>query len=340
MYSDSDLDAAVKAGVLSPSAVAGFRAFVAREQGTAAVDEEQFRLLTGFNDIFVSIAAILLLKAISWLGDSIGGPAVDGGLLALASWGLAEYFTRQRRMALPSIVLLLAFAIGMFTLGGGLFARFGDLVGASYAPLSLAAGGALAAVGAYAHWLRFKVPITVAAGAAGALGAVGFLAMASVPALRDQWAPLLFVGGLAVFGLAMWWDAKDRTRTTRRSDVAFWLHLSAAPMIVHPTFTMLGLLGEGDSDLARAGAAVAIYLVLALVALAVDRRALLVSALFYVVYAMAALFRAAGTLSASFALTALVIGAALLLLSAFWHKARTLVVGLFPAGLRAHLPVV
>jgi hypothetical protein len=340
MYSDSDLDAAVKAGVLTPSAVAGFRAFVARTQGTAAVDEEQFRLLTGFNDIFVSIATFLLLKALSWLGGSFGGPVVDGALVAVASWGLAEYFTRQRRMALPSIVLLLAFVIGMFTLAGGLFEWFDGLVAGPGSALPFAAGGALAAAGTYAHWLRFKVPITVAAGVAGALGAVLLLVLYLVPALDNQWAPLLLVGGLAVFALAMWWDARDRTRTTRRSDVAFWLHLSAAPMIVHPTFKMLGLLGEGDSDLIRAGAAVAIYLVLALVALAVDRRALLVSALFYVIYAMAALFRAAGTLSASFALTALVIGAALLLLSAFWHKARTLVVALFPAGLRARLPVV
>jgi len=340
MYSDSDLDAAVKAGVLSPSAVAGFRAFVAREQGTAAVDEEQFRLLTGFNDIFVSIAAILLLKALSWLGDSVGGPVAGGAALALASWGLAEYFTRRRRMALPSIVLLLGFLIGLFMLGGGLFLQFGGIAAAGTIPLQLAAGGALAAIGTYGHWLRFKVPITVAAGVAGALGAIGMLVLDLVPALANQWAPLLLAGGLVVFALAMWWDARDRTRTTRRSDVAFWLHLSAAPMIVHPIFKMLGLLGEGDSDLARAVAAVAIYLVLALVALAVDRRALLVSALFYVVYAMAALFKAAGTLSASFALTALVIGAALLLLSAFWHKARALVVGLFPAGLRARLPVV
>lgn len=339
MYSDSDLDAAVKAGVLSPSAAAGFRAFVARTQGTAAVDEEQFRLLTGFNDIFVSIAAVLLLKAISWLGGSFGGPLVEGALLAVVSWGLSEYFTRQRRMALPSIVLLLAFVLGMFTLAGGLLDRFGGDATGPGSALQLAAGAALAAGGTYAHWLRFKVPITVAAGVAGALAAILLLTLYAVPALQGQWAPLLLVGGLVVFALAMWWDARDRTRTTRRSDVAFWLHLSAAPMIVHPTFKMLGLLGEGDSDLARAAAAIAIYLALALVALAVDRRALLVSALFYVVYAMAALFRAAGTLSASFALTALVIGAALLLLSAFWHKARAAVLVLFPARLRARLPV-
>ena len=47
--------------------------------------------------------------------------------------------------------------------------------------------------------------------------------------------------GIGVFLFAMWWDASDRARTTRRSDVAFWLHLLAAPMIAHPIFTLLGL---------------------------------------------------------------------------------------------------
>ena len=338
MYSDSDLDAAVAAGVISPAAAAGFRAFVAHRQGTAAVDEEQFRLLTGFNDIFVSVAAVLLLAAVSWLGNRIG-PAVGGGATVVISWGLAEYFTRRRRMALPSIVLLLGFVGGMFWLGFGLFAFAPVDVEVVNLQLPLAAGAALAAAGTYAHWRRFMVPITVAAGAAAALGTILFLAVGLVPGLRDHWPPLLLVGGLAVFALAMWWDASDRTRTTRRSDVAFWLHLSAAPMIVHPTFKMLGLLGLNETDTARAGAAIAIYLVLALVALAVDRRALLVSALFYVVYAMAALFRAAGTLSASLALTALVIGSALLLLSALWHRARAGVLALFPTALRARLPV-
>ena len=339
MYSDSDLDAAVEAGVLKRADAAAFRAFVARGQGTAAIDEEQFRLLTGFNDIFVSIASILLLAAINWLGGSFGGPAIAGGLVAVVSWGLAEYFTRQRRMALPSIVLLLGFAYGMFLLGEGLFSRATNVTVLT-ASLPLVTGAGLTAAGAYAHWRRFMVPITVAAGTAAALGMVLLLLIGLVPALQDHWAPLLLMGGLVVFAFAMWWDAGDRTRTTRRSDVAFWLHLSAAPMIVHPLFKMLGLLGQGDDDVTRAAVAIAIYLVLAVVALAVDRRALLVSALFYVVYAMAALFKAAGTLSASFALTGLVIGAALLLLSALWHRVRAAVLALFPAALRAHLPVV
>jgi hypothetical protein len=339
MYSDSDLDAAVAAGVLSGQQAAGFRAFVASRQAAGTVDEEQFRLLTGFNDIFVSIATILILVAVSWLANGFG-PAIGGGAEALTSWLLAEYFTRKRRMALPSIVLLLGFVLGMFGLGFGLMGERFGIASLLSLQLPLAAGAALAAAGTYAHWRRFMVPITVAAGSAALLGMLLVLAVGLVPALRDAWPPLLLVGGLAVFALAMWWDASDRTRTTRRADVAFWLHLSAAPMIVHPVFKMLGLLGRNDTDLGRAGIAIGIYLVLALVALAVDRRALLVSALGYVLYAMTALFQAAGSLSASFALTALVIGSALLLLSALWHKARGGVVRLLPEGLQARLPVV
>jgi hypothetical protein len=338
MYTDEDLDAAVAAGALRASDAAAFRAFVARGRSKAAVDEEQFRLLTGFNDIFVSIAIVLMLAAVSWFGNR-GGPALGGAVIAVTSWALAEYFTRRRRMALPSIVLLLGFAGGLFSLGFGVAATGLELT-ARNLMIQLAVGAGLAMLGTYAHWRRFMVPITVAAGTAAALGTALLLLVGLVPALTTHWPPLLLAGGLLVFAFAMGWDMSDRTRTTRRSDVAFWLHLSAAPMIVHPAFTMLGLSGGGTADLSRAGIAVATYFLLALVALAVDRRALLVSALIYVVYAMMALFGAAGTVSASFALTALVIGSALLLLSALWHRARVGVLMLLPLGLRARLPVV
>ena len=51
--------------------------------------------------------------------------------------------------------------------------------------------------------------------------------------------PLVFVAGLGVFAFAMRWDMTDPQRETRRSDVAFWLHLLAAPMIAHPLFNWL-----------------------------------------------------------------------------------------------------
>src|SRR3954451_7541038 len=102
MYSDSDLEAAVAAGAMTPEAAAALRDYVAGRSASPAVDEEHFRLITGFNDIFVSVAAAILLFALAWIGSSFGlridgdGPSpMSGILVAGAAWGLAEFFTRK-----------------------------------------------------------------------------------------------------------------------------------------------------------------------------------------------------------------------------------------------------
>lgn len=350
MYSESDIDAAVESGALSPEAATALRAYVAATRAMPAVDEESFRLLTGFNDIFVSIAAVLMLVAMGWIGNLIRLFAPDHGpspfigfAVAATAWGLGEYFTRQRRMALPSIILLLAFA-------GGLFMGFGVLLGTALMPddmrdlherafaLVMAASAALTAGGVWLHWRRFMVPITVAAGAATLAGLLLALVVAAVPDLADHLHGLLLIAGLGVFALAMWWDMGDRTRTTRRSDVAFWLHLLAAPMIVHPIFAMMGML-HGTAAPAQAAVVILIYIVLGLVALAIDRRALMVSALVYVLFALSSLIEQSGAVDRSFGLTALIIGSALLLLSAFWTAARRHVVALLPQDVALRLPV-
>ena len=353
MYSESDIDDAVTAGAITRDAATALRDHIARSQSAPAVDEEHFRLLTGFNDIFVSIAAAAVLVGMAWLGESVTLP-LAGVLVAATSWGLAEYFTRQRRMALPSILLLCGFAGGMFTLGaalGGtaLDALTGDPMAAELPwvhPLRnvgwVVAGAVTMGLATLAHWRRFHVPITVAAGAGAAVAAAIALVIAVAPGARAWWPPLLLAGGLSLFALALRWDMSDRARITRRADVAFWLHLSASPLIVHPTFALLGLLGTGSLGTGpgpwRAVAAVGLYGVLTLVGLVVDRRALLVSALFYVLYAISALLRSAGDLSVSLALTALVVGSALLLLSAFWHSARRVVLRWTPEGVRRRMP--
>jgi hypothetical protein len=331
MYSEAELDAAVAAGAISAQSAAALRAFVAQHRAAPAADEEQFRLLTGFNDIFVSIATLLMLVALSWLAAK-AGPLPAAALVAATAWGLAEFFTRRRRMALPSIVLLIAFVTACFTAAAVLtrVTLGGETIAMS--------GGALGAViGAWFHWRRFGVPITVAAGACAAAAALLTALVALVPGLGESWLVLMFLAGIALFAFAMRWDMSDRARITRRSDVAFWLHLAAAPMIVHPVFALLGLLGSG-ADPRRAAVAFALYLVLAAVALVVDRRALLVSALSYVLYAISALIQATGAIDATFALTALMVGSGLLLLSAFWHRARQALLRQMPETLRARMP--
>jgi hypothetical protein len=363
MYSETDLASAVESGALSPEAAEALRNHVATRSSTPAVDEEHFRLLTGFNDIFVAIAALLVLAAAGWIGNYIGdfvigkdlehheiGAAVSSGgfTVAVTAWLLAEYFTRRRRMAFPSIILLLAFVGGVVAGVSGLFvANFFWLAETFNIPhTELGArqlGGGIAAVvgvvtaaAAWAHWKRFMVPITVAAGTTAVVGIAIGLIIAIAPDSKDWVNQMLLVAGVLVFAFAMRWDISDRERRTRRSDVAFWLHLAAAPMIAHPIFHMLGVF-DGEIQAPMALLVIALYVGFALIALAIDRRALLVSSLVYVLWAMSALFNSTGNVELSASLTALVIGSALLTLSAFWQPMRRGVVGML-GGLGDSLP--
>jgi MFS family permease len=345
MYSESDLQAAVDAKVLTPEAAAAFRSYIASARSAPAADEESFRLITGFNDIFVSIAAVILLVAVAWIGQSIH-TALGGAFVALSAWFLAEYFTRKRRMALPSIVLVLAFSGGVFaTMVGFLFehgeAIFGNHLGDTMGAILFGSMALVTAAATWAHWKRFMVPITVAAGTAALAGtAVALvLSITGMPERPDALVmSLVLTAGIGVFALAMWWDRSDRVRQTRRSDVAFWLHLLAAPMIAHPIFHLLGVTEGNNIGSGAAVMVVAIYVLFGLIALAIDRRALLVSALAYVLFALTQLFREFGAVELNVALTAFVIGSALLLLSAFWQNARAVVVGMLPDNLANQLP--
>ena len=335
MYSEGDIDGAVVAGAITPQAAAALRAHIAGRHAAPAVDEEHFRLITGFNDIFIAIA--LLLVALAQIGTRLTA-GLGGALVAAASWSLAEYFTARRRMALPSILLMLAFVGGV---GGTLIEllvhldphwpdRVMALVGSGIAAITAAA--------AWLHWRRFAVPITVAAGAVALVGVVVALIVAAIPAAKDALSPMLLVAGLGVFAVAMRWDLSDPERRTRRADVAFWLHLAAATLIAHPVFQMLGVFG-GDVTIGTAMVVLLLYLGFGFVARAVDRRALLVSSLAYVLYALYAVFQRAGAVELSAALTALVIGSALLTLSAFWQPMRRWVVGTL-GGIGTRLPPV
>jgi len=358
MYSQQELDDAVAAGVLSATDAGALRAYIERQRTTAIPDEEQFRLITGFNDIFVSIAAAILLFAVGfigqWLGRSTGlivgvdGPSPLAPLpVAATAWALALFFTAKRRMALPSILLLLAFVFGVFgTVAFAIAFGFGadrldnnNLLGG----IIVAVSATVAAVATWFHWRRFHVPITIATGAASVAAIVIGLVMdvlgPNTEGVRNITLGIVLFLGIGVFLFAMWWDSSDRARLTRRSDVAFWLHLLAAPMIVHPVFTLLGLT-SGHINVGEGLAVVALYIALGVTALAIDRRALLVSALAYVLYALNELFRQFGAVELNVALTALVIGSALLMLSAFWHQARSAIVRPLPENLRERLPIV
>lgn len=326
----SDLDSAVAAGVLPQQTAFALADFVREGAASSVSEDEQIRLVTGFGDIFVTLGIVLFLGALSYI-------LADWTALVVApvAWGLAELFTRQRRMALPSIVLLVAFVATLFfgtidALGQGV-----SLTGSS--PWVPASAAVVALAGAALHWWRFRVPITIAAGFASFAALVAALLFGQFPELAPAFVFLPL--GFAAFLLAMRFDMQDPLRQSRKADMAFWLHVLAAPMIVHSVMPWLA--DTNSMTTIGAVAILSMFLVLAIVALVVDRRALLVSSLAYVGYSLGALLPQSGfTLleGGNFAVTLCVLGAVVLLLSLVWRPLRAKLLVLLPTKLTDRLP--
>ena len=324
-----DVKDAVAAGVLPQQYAQALLVFVAQsKQSSSQPDEESFRFIRSFNDVFVTIAIALVLFALNSLLSGISA-SVSMLAIAAASWAMAEYFTRRRRMAFPSIVLLGAFVVSVFF---GVAEVLNLSAKVPYEGTAAAVGAIAAAAAAGAHWLRFHVPITVAAGMAALV--VFAMAMFSVDSTPSV---VMLGGGLATLVVAMIFDSKDRQRLTRKADIAFWLHMLAAPLIVHGMFTILGIL-TGSLSSTQAGAVLAFYAAFGLLALVIDRRALLVSSLIYVLYAASTLIASSGFRDYSSGITALAIGVFLLLLSAGWPHLRAQVVKVMPQAVRDLVP--
>ncbi|MGH1460717.1 MAG: hypothetical protein ACRBB6_01655 [Neptuniibacter sp.] len=329
MYTDEDLENAVRRGIFSPESVETFRSDYLDHHNTHTADEENFRLVGSFNDIFVVIAVGLLLLSLGWVTYAIN-PSLSAAVVAFASWALAEFFVLKRKMALPAIALLVAFVGSVFAAAVSLFEFPGEN--------ALTLAGLAATMAAWLHWKRFKVPITVAAGASALVVFVISLIVSVFPGFKDYLVYLLFLGGVAVFALAMYWDASDLQRVSGKSDVAFWLHLASAPLIVHPVFTGLGIF-EGNESAAGLVSIILLYLFLTFVSVVIDRRAFMVSALIYVLVALTELLENYGLAGDGFAYVGVLIGFSLLLLSGFWHKARLLLVGYLPEKIKNKVPV-
>jgi hypothetical protein len=328
MYSDDDLNTAVKQGIFSETDVETFRRRIAENNASSIADEEIFKLIGGFNDIFIVIACGLLLFSSFSVLESVN-VSLAYLIFAVLSWGLAEFFVLKRKMALPAIMLLIAFIGGVAGFSHSLLPLTSEL-GAMMA-------ASLSAVAAYVHWQRFSVPITVAVAVAALVGLIVSLLSTIIPEIEKVLSPVLFMCGLSVFAFAMVWDSADTSRVSYRSDVAFWLHLLAAPLIIHPIFTGLDIL-KGDESLMNMILVVALYLLLTFVSMCIDRRVLMVSSLMYVIYALSGLIDRYGVIGSGFAFTCVLMGAMLLLLSAYWHRVRARLVSLLPMSVQNFIP--
>jgi hypothetical protein len=345
MISDPTLQRAVAEGVITSDQADRLRALAGEAADSVPEDPEKLRFVSGFGDIFVALGIGLFLLPAGYLADAAWGRFGGAATVAILAWLLSEFFTRKRRLALPSILLLVSFVLSDFValmtlfgaeVGSGSWLNWGDLNHDGRAATFAALGAAALAC---AHYLRFRVPITIAAGAA-AIGlaiVAGAFTMSSGLSASTYY-DMVLAYGVLVFLVAMRFDMSDRERQTRRTDIAFWLHLLAAPLIVHSLIR--GFLGglNGPPDSSAAAGVLIVFLVLGLIAVAIDRRALLVSGLLYAGIAFGALVGRLGFVDRLVPATVLALGAFVLALSAGWRPLRRLVLGLLPPALARRLP--
>jgi hypothetical protein len=286
------------------------------------IDEEDIRLTTGFADIFT---AVILVVGFLLLGGMTAQSGIGPLIAAGAAWALTTPLVVRRQfaacaIALATIVFLAVFAALAPGIGG-------------YAALPAAAAMA-------GYWFVFRVPIAAALGFVGVvLGVLGInLQFYNLGLFGGGWSGYgpAILAGLLLFAIAMAWDASDPLRRTRRSDVAFWLHLASAPLLVHGLFLSLGVsafnLGQVTS-----WPVFSMFAALALIGVIIDRRPMLVSGFAYLIGATALLLNRDNVFP-NILVASAISGAAILLLAAGWSPLRRFLLGLLPDGLTQYLP--
>jgi len=295
-------------------------------------NEDDMRFLRSFSDVFIAIGIALFALGLSALAALLGGGiSFIGAAIVMAL--IANYFGLTRRAHLPTLISALAFLL--FTQRG---------VGVVLADSGL--GGdiitALITLGAMLlfYW-RIRLPFCVALIAIAALYLVfAIFGRVAPELLKSQFGIILLLSGLAVFAVALLYDMRDKHRTTRFADNAFWLHFLAAPLIIHglalklvklQSETLFGVIPMVSLDRFDAALVMLMVAFITLIGLAINRRALIVSSLGYAAFAMGYLFDGTGMgLGTVIAVTLLLLGGIIIFLGTGWHAARAILLKILP----------
>jgi hypothetical protein len=351
MIRPDDLDAAVHEGIVTDTQAAALRDLAAKrenERTAVPADEEPFRFARGFADVFLAVGIVLLSSGLMFF---VPPASVAANLItAVVMWGLAELLVRHMRLVLPGILLALLFAFFIFralpaadllalfrgvpTIRVGIVPFLGTATLAELALKGVAAAGASAL-----FYARFRFPFALLLVAGSLVIAVETLTALFTGIDGTLHALIRLTTGLVVFAAAMSFDLSDRARVTRRAECAFWLHLLAAPLIVRSLISMAAT-DMSTMNNAVAATVLGIVLVLTFVAVLIDRRALLVSALLYLGFVIAHALGSTTTDRAAVVYSTLVIlGVLVLALGVGWLSLRRLLLSLLPPRMAARLPI-
>lgn len=327
-----DIRAAVAAGILDEVQATRLLALGEARLGqreALAPDDEPFELFRGFAEIFVSLGIILLFAGIltfAAISQGFWTPGIAAGL----AWFFATYFTRKRRMSMPSIVLATVFALGTAGTIGILMGDWLDSDTTARGAGLIFLGLNLAALGAY--FRAFKVPFVAFPIGLAAAGVVFLLVDMVLPfgetpqtlaqafdlTKGDGLPVATLIFGVLALAVGLWCDMRDPHRLGRWSATGFWFHILAAPALVNTLALTAYNTGEGAVTMALLALCLALFAVLALV---IDRRSFLSAGVVYLGILIAWAIQAGDSVG-SFATLMIVLGAFLTFMGAFWTDLR------------------
>jgi hypothetical protein len=333
-----DLQAAVDAGVIDAAQAEKLRAMrgtstpVLGPDGEPAIaDEERFRFLNGFNDVFLTIGVLLVagafLAATSTSFFGLGWAAtlaVGAGVF----WVLSEILVGRLRAVLPGMVLSLLF-VAFAASAVAVQLHWDNFKQSNWDVASelvfwrnpTLVFGLPALIASLAYYIRFRLPFALAL-----IACFGYAVAARSLYEIGIGPSFVAIGyGILVLIVALIYDSQDPRRVTRLSDCAFWLHLVAAPLFVSP---VLMLIKHSTNGVGTSAIVLLTVFLLALFALAIDRRALLVSSLASFTVAVYDILSGgirlpdSGGAPISFIMTLALVGGFVLILGVFWHPLR------------------
>ena len=365
MLNKTDLANAVSEGIISSDQAKQLTVFSKRTRSNDdspliqefETRDEPFRLLRGFRDIFITIGVIFLsigataivfyfirepsthldnlnnLAPLKFLSLLIGSVFLVG--LGIA---LAEIITRRLRLPLASLYLAIITAIWFGALGisllglVGIFEHTTDNNRINIASIIFTLS---AFIGISLFYLRYRLPFIMLVIAATLAGFLAALVNALSPVFFENNIRFLVgVLGFAIFLAAMHFDMRDRLRITRFSECGFWLHLLAAPMMIHAALA--------TSESFNPTIILVAFAFITLVALIIDRRAVLVSSLAYLSIAFYQIITALNVADdLKFYVPMGIIGLLVVLLGLGWSPLRRFIMRFVPfPALKDRLPPV
>ena len=315
-------------------------------------DTEMPRFVRGFHDVLITIGVLTGVFGI-W---GVGGPYSAIVTILI----LSELLVRRQRLALPAVVLtvlLCSATVSVLNLHlmttrpnsqiWQFFFDYDALTTFLYIlPFPFILGF---------YYRRYGVPLALA----GAVLTGGTTIFASVllimsagmrqPHFFDNNPKILivmiFFTAIAIFMRAVRMDFRDPQRLTRRSDVAFWLHLMTAPVLLHSTLALVfmndisGLWKYGEIDVLHSVIVLIVVASFMKIGILLDRRAFVTSGLGSFAFAIWTLFERSDISSINvYYVVMILIGALVLALGVGWPHIRRFMFRFIPISISKKLP--